>query len=131
MAASTHSRLRQTQYFKSTLIGLLILVPTCVIGLYLLIGSPQHLSTDTHTAHSPELDIAGLINRLETHLATNPDNAEGWFILGRLYLKLGRYDPAVQALTRAHEQNPTASTQVALADALNLQAQLDGVAETP
>ncbi|MEL6750281.1 MAG: tetratricopeptide repeat protein [Pseudomonadota bacterium] len=116
---------KKTRYFKATLISLVVLIPVCVIGLYLLIGSPQHLdATAIQTAtDSSQPDVEDLINRLVTHLEANPDNAEGWFILGRTYLKLGRYNAAVRALTTAHEQNPAANTKVALADVLTLQNQ--------
>ncbi len=115
---------RQTRYLKPTLIGLLILLPVCVIGLYLLIGSPQHLDDTPRIVDKPaQPDVEDLVNRLVAHLEANPDNAEGWFILGRTYLKLGRHDTAVRALTTAHDQNPTATTKVALADALTLQNQ--------
>jgi cytochrome c-type biogenesis protein CcmH len=115
---------RLTRYLKPTLIGLLILLPVCVIGLYLLIGSPQHLDVSPRIVDQPsQPDVEDLVNRLVAHLEANPDNAEGWFILGRTYLKLGRHETAVRALTTAHDQNPTATTKVALADALTLQNQ--------
>ncbi len=120
----TDNNLWQTQYLKPTLIGLAILIPVCAISLYLLTGSPQHLDSATQTAaNSPRPGVKDLTVELVAHLDANPNNPEGWFILGRTYLKLGRYNAAVRALTTAHEQNSVATTKVALADALTLQNQ--------
>ncbi len=122
--ADTRHSLWRTRYFRLTLVGLVVLIPVGAVSLYLLTGSPQHLNTSTRiTVSPPQSDVEDLISRLVTHLENNPDNAEGWFILGRTYLKLGRYNAAVRALTTAHEQNAVATTKVALADALTLQNQ--------
>ena len=113
----------------ATLIGLVVLMPVSVWGIYQMVGSPQHLQPDVqtvamaddNTAQPPDVDA--LIAQLVEHLAEQPNNPQGWFLLGRTYLKMGRYDQAVAALTTLHEQAPEANAKVALADALTLQQQ--------
>ncbi len=122
----THdTSVRTASSSKATLIGLLILIPLGVFGVYWMVGSPQHLQpatiADDNTAQPP--DVEALIAQLVDHLADQPNNPQGWFLLGRTYLKLGRYDQAVQALTTLHDQTPEANAKVALADALTLQHQ--------
>jgi cytochrome c-type biogenesis protein CcmH len=41
--------------------------------------------------------IAGLIAQVERHLASNPNDARGWEMVAPVYLRLGRYDEAVNA----------------------------------
>ena len=106
-----------------SLIGLILL---CAIGLYLLIGSPQHLTdakpATPNTSQTPP-DTEALVAQLAQHLAEQPDNPQGWFLLGRTYLKLRRYAEAVEAFTALHAQTPEANAKIALADALTLQNQ--------
>jgi cytochrome c-type biogenesis protein CcmH len=114
---------------KTTLIGLITLLPVSVVGVYLLIGSPQHIEPIKPTtpiamsSAAQQPDVDALIAQLVDHLAEQPNNTRGWFLLGRTYLKLGRYNEAVQALTTLHELTPEANAKVALADALTLQQQ--------
>lgn len=50
--------------------------------------------------------LDGMIAKVKTKLKTNPNDAMGWFILGKLYLM--KNDPlhAKKALQKAHQLNP-------------------------
>lgn len=129
-AVEATSPARMTHLSIATLIGLVIMMPVGVWGIYQMVGSPQHLQyvpsdeqlvADDEKAQQPDVDA--LIAQLVDHLTKQPNNPQGWFLLGRTYLKMGRYDQAVQALTSLHEQAPEANAKVALADALTLQHQ--------
>ncbi len=50
--------------------------------------------------------IEGMIARIKHKLAENPRDAEGWFILGKLYFADQRYDAAKEAFGKAHELRP-------------------------
>jgi cytochrome c-type biogenesis protein CcmH/NrfG len=50
--------------------------------------------------------IDGMIIRIKQKLAESPTDAEGWFILGKLYLSKEDYKAAKFALNRAHELKP-------------------------
>ncbi len=50
--------------------------------------------------------FAGMIHRIKTKLANNPDDAEGWFILGKLYFADQDYDEAKKALGKAYQLRP-------------------------
>lgn len=47
-----------------------------------------------------------LIQKLQTHLASQPDSARGWYLLGRLYASQRQWDEALQAFKRAYENQP-------------------------
>ena len=50
--------------------------------------------------------IEEMLPRLESHLENNPDDGEGWKLLGTTYLRLQRFDDAQTALSNAHAAAP-------------------------
>lgn len=69
-----------------------------VAALYLFKGTPAALQT-ANTAAPASLDDA--IARLERALADNPDQAEGWALLGRAYAGSNRPAEAAKAYAKA------------------------------
>ena|SRR5579872_1165414 len=53
--------------------------------------------------------FAGIIEKIKKKLAENPDDAEGWFILGKLYLANQDYNEAKEALGNAVALQPNNS----------------------
>lgn len=104
----------------SPLIGAsVIFVVALSSGLYYRQGSPDLPSG----AASPGTSAPGMndaINALADRLAANPDNPEGWQMLGRSYMSVGNYTGAVEAFEKAVElesaQNP--QSLVSLGEAL-------------
>jgi cytochrome c-type biogenesis protein CcmH len=83
-----------------------VIVPALTLGLYFFLGSPDTLKakpaadpTGNH-ALSPQ-QIQSMADKLAERLQSNPDDGEGWLILGRSYTTLGRYPEAAAALGRA------------------------------
>jgi cytochrome c-type biogenesis protein CcmH len=114
-----------------TLAALLLLVPAIVAVTYFNTGTPDALgtagpaapATETAAGHKGMPPIGELVKKLEDHLKQHPDNAEGWLLLGRTYMKLDRYDDAVRAYTKLNELQPDVSiAKISLADALSMQA---------
>lgn len=88
-------------------------------GLYYKQGNPDLPSGGASAgAGAPGMDDA--INALAERLAANPDNPEGWQMLGRSYMSVGNYTGAVEAFEKAVElesaQNP--QSLVSLGEAL-------------
>lgn len=50
--------------------------------------------------------IEGIITRLQDKLSANPNDAKGWFILGKLYYSKHDYEAARAAFAKAHELKP-------------------------
>lgn len=50
--------------------------------------------------------IQGIISRIQLQLKNHPDDAKGWFILGKLYLANQDYAHATSALQKAHQLAP-------------------------
>ena len=65
--------------------------------------------------------IEEMVAGLAAKMAENPDNADGWVLLGRSYLALQRYDDAVNAYARAFTLQPDdATTMTRYAEAMAL-----------
>ncbi|OGT91137.1 MAG: c-type cytochrome biogenesis protein CcmI [Gammaproteobacteria bacterium RIFOXYA12_FULL_61_12] len=108
---------------KLALASVLVLVPLVALLLYLTLGAPGLLVVqgDHQSGQPGKPSMEEMLVKLEEKLKENPDNAEGWFILGRSYSSLGRYPEAVAALEKVHKlagDNPSVLT--ALADVLAL-----------
>jgi cytochrome c-type biogenesis protein CcmH len=97
----------------------IIFVVALSSGLYYRQGSPDLQSAGGPGADAglPGMDdaIASLAQRLEE----NPDNADGWSMLGRSYMSVGNYSGAVEAFDKAMqlESGQNAQTLVALGEA--------------
>lgn len=81
-------------------------------GLYLLKGSPQAPSAAGAAAgpqtapaagavEAPVASVDSMIDGLKTRLEANPENAEGWRMLGWSYFSVGRYKESAEAYGKA------------------------------
>ena len=62
--------------------------------------------------------------KLHAQLKRHPTDAQGWYLLGRLYFNDGEYAPAIAALNHANTLKPNNSeTELTLAEALTLSQQ--------
>jgi cytochrome c-type biogenesis protein CcmH len=93
-------------------------VPVAALGVYLLVGNPGALSLQfEHQATAQQLDA--MVERLAARLRENPDDVEGWKLLGRSYGALGRFPEAVDAYLKAATRAPRDAQILAdLADVL-------------
>jgi cytochrome c-type biogenesis protein CcmH len=99
--------------------------------LYAIFGTPAALreAAAPTAASSPAVgeahaaaQIEAMVARLAERMKTQPDDAEGWAMLGRSYLVLGRAADAVQSLRKRLALQPKDALAMAdLADALALQ----------
>ncbi|WP_126454788.1 c-type cytochrome biogenesis protein CcmI [Sulfuriflexus mobilis] len=94
---------------------LILIVPILSASLYLYLGHPAALRGDSASdkAQLPADHVAAvgtdelpsmqdMLARLQTRLEQQPDDAEGWFTLGRTYMTMGRYPEAAEALETVH-----------------------------
>jgi cytochrome c-type biogenesis protein CcmH len=94
---------------RGAAIALALAIPLCAVGLYFIVGSPQALApadadTTAHGVNAQQIQV--MIGRLTERLKANPDDAQGWVMLGRSYGVLGRYDEAAKAYANAVERLP-------------------------
>ncbi len=72
------------------------------IPLYLNVGTPAIFNQDANNTSSAEpLSIDESIERLVSRLETDPENVEGWMLLGQSYQSMGNYRASVGAYEKA------------------------------
>jgi cytochrome c-type biogenesis protein CcmH len=106
----------------TVLMVMLIALPLAAWGLYWKWGAYVSLEDSRTNARvvsatadgMPSTDIEQLLETLQQRLAENPDNLDGWFLLGRSYMNMERFDEAaaafykVAALLEKQEEDPSA-----------------------
>ena len=85
-----------------------VLVPLLSLGLYLRLGAVQMVDGNAaaaarHQQQSGGMDMEHVVQTLRERLKSEPDNVEGWVLLGRSLVALKRYDEAAEALAKAHK----------------------------
>jgi cytochrome c-type biogenesis protein CcmH len=101
----------------AVLVGLA--VPACALAIYVLIGSPNAVDSraDAHALSAGQIE--DMVGRLAARLRENPEDADGWKMLGRSYAVLGRFPEAVDAYSKAAVRAPRDAQLLAdFADAL-------------
>jgi cytochrome c-type biogenesis protein CcmH len=94
-------------------------VPLAALGISLAVGSPAAVSVLPGHGDVTEEQIEIMVSRLAARLRENPDDAEGWKMLGRSYAVLGRFGEAVDAYSKAALRAPRDAQLLAdFADAL-------------
>lgn len=85
-----------------------ILIPAAAGLLYFTLGAPETATGGAERDEQADANrqdraamIRGMVTRLENRLQTNPEDPEGWRLLGRSYFVLGRREDAVRAYGRA------------------------------
>jgi cytochrome c-type biogenesis protein CcmH len=68
-------------------------------------------------------DVAAMVTKLEAHLREDPNDLEGWLMLGRSYVALERMDDAILAYDHAHRLDAAnAEAALGLGEAKSLRA---------
>jgi cytochrome c-type biogenesis protein CcmH len=108
---------RKNQNFTLMIALVVLVISGLSVGLYGVIGSPE-LPSDTGDSTSADMDemISSLVKRLESE----PNDLNGWKMLGRTYMTLGDYANAITAFEKAValESSQNAQTLVELGSAI-------------
>lgn len=102
----------------ATAIGILIFLGAGSLGAYLYLGSPaiENLAYADRDITREQQQAAGnqkavaemttLVERLEKRMEQDPDNLEGWLMLGRSASSLGQFPRALRAYEQALQRAP-------------------------
>jgi cytochrome c-type biogenesis protein CcmH len=102
---------RSQRGVRGMAIALAASLPALAIAVYLFVGSPGALDS----SH----DLESMVERLAAHLKSNPDDPQGWALLGRSYVAMGRFADAADAYAKAAMHAPRDAQLLAdFADAL-------------
>jgi cytochrome c-type biogenesis protein CcmH len=133
-AIDAPSQQPRSGYYAALAIALLL--PASAIVLYRLVGEPRAVDPAVAVASATQApadhgqDMQAAINKLADKLKQNPNDVEGWTLLGRAYESTERFAEARDALKHAYDLSPDdPDVGVAYAEALALAGEsrrLDG-----
>jgi len=111
------------RHTRAAALALGLAVPICALAVYVAVGNPRALLPQGPDGGNPHglstQQFEALVSRLATRLKDNPEDAEGWMMLGRSYAALGRYGEASEAYAKAAARMPRDAQLLAdYADAL-------------
>jgi cytochrome c-type biogenesis protein CcmH len=90
--------------------SVLVLVPLLAIGLYTMLGAPDAAklaAAGTHDAQAfSDKQIVSMVDGLAEKMKNNPNDAQGWALLGRSQRVLERWPQAAEAFERANQLSP-------------------------
>jgi cytochrome c-type biogenesis protein CcmH len=95
---------------RGAAIALGIAVPACALAVYLSVGNPGMLAPQAEEGAGPHgmsaQQFEGLVERLAARMKDNPEDAEGWAMLGRSYAVMGRFGESSAAYANAAARLP-------------------------
>ena len=104
---------------------LALLLPSLVVGLYFTLGRPNlardiaDAGAETKSAHPDTVE--GMVEGLATRMEQQPDDRQGWEMLTRSYMVLGRYAEAAAAAEKLYAlAGDEPDVLLSLADALSM-----------
>lgn len=107
-------------------IAALLFVPLLGAGLYAVLGSPALPGAPLAArlqAPPDANDVAILVRRVEEHLASNPNDGQGYEILAPVYARMGRLEDAARAYRQAIRiLGPSVQREAALGEILTAAA---------
>jgi len=102
-------------------IAAIALIPALSLALYWRLGHVDlpDLPLEARLQTRPDqLDLAGAVARIETHLREHPDDGRGFEVIAPYYMRAGRMDDGVHAFSEALRLlGPTATRHAALGEA--------------
>ncbi len=100
----------------------LVAIPALALGLYQKIGHPDLTDMPLEarmTAPPAQQDFAAVVARMEAHIKAHPDDARALELMAPVYLRMGRFDDAVNARKKIIElRGETPQNLVDYAEAL-------------
>lgn len=110
---------------KGGWLGLLVatlFVAVVTVSVYLYLGTPQLIDPEAMQAQQSEQELPSIeemMTALVERLKENPEDAEGWYLLGRTYMAMQDYQKAAFAFDKLNQLvSDQPSIMLALADAL-------------
>lgn len=79
-----------------------VLLPAFSLFIYLHIGAPD-LAGPGDQADQAHANVEHMVESLRQRLEQQPDDKDGWLMLARSYMVMGKYDAAVQAMERVYK----------------------------
>ncbi|HOY02935.1 MAG TPA: c-type cytochrome biogenesis protein CcmI [Zoogloea sp.] len=113
-----------------TAISLGLSLPVAAVALYFVLGNPAALDPAAQQGNMPsQAEVEQMVSTLAARLEKNPENPQGWAMLGRSYKVMGRLEEAGKAFDKAGafmESEPELMLEVAELSAELNQGKVEG-----
>jgi cytochrome c-type biogenesis protein CcmH len=90
---------------RGAALALGLAVPICALAIYLTVGNPRALSPEAAGGANPHgmtaQQFETMVGRLAARMKENPDDVQGWMMLGRSYAVLGHFPESAGAYAKA------------------------------
>lgn len=87
-------------------IAIVALLPSVALVGYLVLGTPQALDAGAPRERLADHEILSMVERLAERMKAQPDDPQGWLLLGRSWTALQRYQESADAYAKAVERLP-------------------------
>lgn len=91
-------------------VAVLLAVPLAAAAMYFALGDPRALEpAQVATSNVPQVtpeQVNAMVAKLAARMEKEPDNVQGWTMLARSYVVLGRYQEAVEAFRHLSQRAP-------------------------
>ncbi|HZF19898.1 MAG TPA: c-type cytochrome biogenesis protein CcmI [Burkholderiales bacterium] len=95
---------------RGAALALGLAVPICALAVYLSVGNPRALSPEAQAGAGPHgmtaQQFETMVERLAARMKENPEDTEGWMMLGRSYAVMGRFPESSEAYAKAVARAP-------------------------
>ena len=100
--ASSEPTPNRTRRRKLAAVLMLVGLPALSLPIYLKVGKPNlpDMPLAARDRAPKGLDLESALQRIEAHLAQNPDDARGYEVVAPVYMKAGRFADAARAYAR-------------------------------
>ncbi|MCP4128514.1 MAG: c-type cytochrome biogenesis protein CcmI, partial [Gammaproteobacteria bacterium] len=110
---------------RLTLAAIAVVVPVLAITMYMFLGTPAMVEFDASKQAAQQgkemPSVEEMLASIKRRLKEKPDDAEGWFLLGRTYMVLEQHSNAAKAFEQLLKLSGEESTvMLALADAVTM-----------
>ena len=85
-------------------VALLIMLPVAAAVMYAVLGNPQAMNPSAARPATTPAQMLAMVEALHQRMKANPEDGNGWALLGRSYVTLGRFADAAQAFAQASER---------------------------
>lgn len=114
---------------RAAAVVLAVALPLAAMGTYFVLGNPDALAPQAPQEQVTAAQVEAMVASLAQRLNANPDDPQGWAMLGRSYRVMGRYGEAAEAFANAGkvvDENSQLLTEYAESLALAQQGNLTG-----
>ena len=93
--------------------ALLCIIPVAALVMYVVLGNPEAMTPSVVRPATTPAQMTAMVEALHVRMKANPEDGNGWALLGRSFVTLGRFAEAAQAFAQASQRLPASAALLA------------------